>query len=116
MGKEDTDAGHSLQTVEHATGQRAKVNVCSQVHPGCCYFLIRVTIFHDQRHPLRQLTRIFRVLHAMEQVILLESVKAFVKIAYIVFSPYKAHVRNRADEVWVRQKALLNQKRPELLR
>ncbi len=97
--------------------QHPEIDVGAVLDLGGRDRLIRVAMFHHQRHPLAQHCGFLAVFHLLEQVMGVQRLVAFAQERDILLAPDEALVMDRIDEFLRRgQHALFDQIRPELQR
>ena len=106
-----------IQLRNHAARKRAEVDIGSVFYPGSGDFFRSVTTFHHQRHPAFQYFWVFAVFHLFEEVVGTQLGVTLTQIVDVLFTPDKAHVRCRVDElIGGRECAVFYQRAPQLQR
>ena len=103
-----------LQVINHVLGERTEVDVGTLGGPGGGDGFVALAAVHGQRCPLGNLLALGGELHALEELLLAEGVETCGQVLGVVLAEDQGHVRNRVDELGVRQNLFFNQGGPEL--
>ena len=103
-----------LQVVNHLLGEGAEVNIGTFGSPGGGDGFVALAAVHGQRCPLGNLLALGGEFHALEELLLAEGVETCGQVLGVILAEDQGHVRNRVDELGVRQNLFFNQGGPEL--